>query len=98
MNRREFMSLLGGAAVSWPLAARGQQGERMRRIGVLAPGSNRDTDQQSRLKVFQDTLQEMGWTNGRNVRIEVRLAGGNTERFQTYSAETRGSKAGRAPG
>src|SRR5262249_7177089 len=59
----------------------------MRRIGVLAPGSNRDTDQQSRLKVFQDTLQEMGWTNGRNVRIEIRLAGGNTERFQTYGAE-----------
>jgi len=87
MRRREFITLLGGATAAWPLAARAQLAERVRRIGVLAPGASSDTDQRSRLKVFQDALQEMGWTNGRNVRIEIRLAGGNTERFQTYSAE-----------
>jgi ABC-type uncharacterized transport system substrate-binding protein len=86
IGRREFITLLGGAA-TWPLAARAQQPAKMRRIGVLAPGTDDDTDQQSRLKMFRDALQGMGWTNGRNVRIEIRLAGGSTERFQTYSAE-----------
>jgi putative ABC transport system substrate-binding protein len=90
MRRRRLIALLGGVAascVSWPLAARAQQVERMRGIGVLAPGTKVDIDQQSRLKMFQDALQEMGWTHGRNVRIETRLAGGSTERFQTYGAE-----------
>ena len=87
MKRREFIALLGGAAAVWPLGARAQQAEQVRRIGVLAPGSNSDPDQQSRLKVFEDALREFGWTNGRNVRIDIRLAAGNAERFRTYATE-----------
>jgi putative ABC transport system substrate-binding protein len=92
MKRRQFITLLGGAAAAWPLVARAQQVERMRGIGVLAPGTDDDTDQRSRLKMFQDALQGMGWTHGRNVRIETRLAGGSTERFQNYSAELAAAK------
>jgi putative ABC transport system substrate-binding protein len=87
MRRREFITLLGGAAAAWPLAARAQQADRVRRIGVLAPGTNGDPDQQSRLKVFQDMLRELGWTEGRNVRTEIRLAAGTAELFATYAAE-----------
>jgi putative ABC transport system substrate-binding protein len=86
MRRREFITLLGGTA-AWPLAARAQQADRVRRIGVLAPGTNGDPDQQSRLKVFQDMLRELGWTEGRNVRTEIRLAAGTAELFATYAAE-----------
>jgi hypothetical protein len=86
-SRREFITLLGGAAAAWPFAARAQQPDRVRRIGVLAPGSNSDPDQQSRLKVFEDALRELGWTNGRNVRIDIRLTAGSAERFRTYASE-----------
>ena len=87
MRRRDFITSLGGAAVALPLAARAQQADRVRRIGVLAPGTNDDPAQQSRLKVFQDALRELGWTEGRDVRIEIRLAVGKKELFATYAAE-----------
>ena len=90
MRRREFITLLGGAAAAWPLAARAQ--EQTRRVGVLAPGSNSDADQLSRLKVFQDALRELGWTDGRNIQIELRLAAGSVELFRTYAAELVGLK------
>src|SRR6516165_5615213 len=86
-DRREFITLLGGAVAGRPRAARAQQADRVRRIGVLAPGTNDDPAQQSRLKVFQDALRELGWTEGRNVRIEIRLAVGKKELFATYAAE-----------
>ena len=89
MKRRKFITLLGGAA-AWPLAARAQ--EQTRRVGVLAPGSNSDADQLSRLKVFQDALRELGWTDGRNIQIELRLAAGSVELFRTYAAELVGLK------
>jgi len=70
LNRRAFSTLLGGAAAAWPLAAHGQQSQRMRRIGVLMPLAADDPEEQSRLTAFAQGLQEFGWSEGRNVRIE----------------------------
>jgi hypothetical protein len=67
MKRREFITLLGGAAAAWPLAARAQQSERMRRIGVLIPFSETDSETQALLAAFKQRFQELGWTEGRNV-------------------------------
>jgi putative ABC transport system substrate-binding protein len=85
MKRREFITLLGGAA-TWPLAARAQQPERMRRIGVLM-NTVPDTDSQASLAAFLQVLQQLGWTDGRNVRIEIRWAGGNAADTRKYAAE-----------
>src|SRR5262245_10925522 len=71
MKRREFITLLGGA-VAWPLAARAQQGERMRRIGVLMPLAANDTEGQSRLIGFVQAMAQSGWIDGHNVRIDTR--------------------------
>ena len=76
MRRREFITLVGGAAAGWPLAARAQQPDRTRRIGVLM-GAAVQTDQQAGLAVFKETLHQLGWIDGRNVRVEVRWAGGD---------------------
>jgi putative ABC transport system substrate-binding protein len=86
MRRREFITLVGGAA-AWPLAARGQQGERVRRIGVLAGVGASDLDAQARLAAFLQALQQLGWTNGRNVRLDVRWAAGNADDARKYAAE-----------
>jgi putative ABC transport system substrate-binding protein len=86
MKRREFISLLGGAAVAWPLAARAQQAERMRRIGVLMGGPESDPEEQARLAAFLDGLQQLGWTDGRNVRIDIRWPAGDADR-RPYAAE-----------
>ena len=74
MRRREFIAGLGGAA-AWPLAARAQQGDRMRRIGVLIPG-NDDPVQKPAISAFTQALAGLGWTDGRNVRIDLRWTGG----------------------
>ena len=66
MKRREFITLLGGAAVAWPLAARAQQPERMRRIGVLTPATAGDLDGQARIAAFRQRLQQLGWTESSN--------------------------------
>jgi putative ABC transport system substrate-binding protein len=87
MRRREFITLLGGAAASWPLAARAQQPERMRRIGVLMNIAEDDSESQPRVTAFVQTLQQLGWTDGRNVRIETRWGAGNAERIRKYAAE-----------
>jgi putative tryptophan/tyrosine transport system substrate-binding protein len=88
MKRREFMTLLGGAAAGWPLAARAQQGERMRRIGVLAGGAIESAaDTQERNAAFAQTLQQLGWTNGNNVRIDYRYGLGNAANVRKYAAE-----------
>src|SRR6202048_1653561 len=79
MRRREFISLLGGTATAWPLAARAQQGERMRRIGVLMHLAADDPEGQSRLAAFLQGLQEAGWAVGRNVTIDVRWAAADVE-------------------
>ena len=69
MRRREFITLLGSAAVAWPLAARAQQNERMRRIGVLSAIAAEDPDLRKRMAAFQQELQKLGLTDGRNMRI-----------------------------
>ena len=80
MRRREFITVLGGAAVAWPLAARAQQGERMRRIGVLLNSAADDPAAQSRLTAFLQGLQELGWTHGRNVARSGSIVVGQTNR------------------
>jgi putative ABC transport system substrate-binding protein len=72
MKRREFITLLGGAAAAWPLAARAQQPEPMRRIGVLMGYAESDSEAQSALAAFVQGLQQLGWADGRNVRIDTR--------------------------
>jgi putative tryptophan/tyrosine transport system substrate-binding protein len=84
MRRREFITLLGGAAAAWPLAARAQQGER--RIGVLM-GVADDREGQARVTALKQGLQELGWTDGRNVQIKTRFAGADAGRIRTHVAE-----------
>jgi putative ABC transport system substrate-binding protein len=79
MRRREFITLLGGAA-AWPLAAHGQQRERMRRVGVLNPIAADDPESQRRMAAFLQSLQQLGWTDGRNVLIETRWGAGDAMR------------------
>src|SRR5215475_8631077 len=85
--RREFLAAIGGAVTAWPLAARAQQTERMRRIGVLMAGAAGDPEGQARLVAFVQGLQEQGWTVGRNVQLDIRWAAGEPELFRRYAAE-----------
>src|SRR5262249_26343433 len=85
MRRREFITLIGGAAV-WPLAARAQQGERVRRIGLLM-GVADDREGQARVTALKQGLQELGWTDGRNIQIETRFGGADTGRIRAHAAE-----------
>jgi len=86
MTRREFITLLGGAAV-WPLAAHAQQGERMRRIGVLMPFAEDNPVGQARLAAFRQGLQQLGWADGRNVRIDIRWGAGDASLIRTHARE-----------
>jgi putative ABC transport system substrate-binding protein len=82
MRRREFVTVLGGAA-AWPLAARGQQGDRVRRIGVLIGGRDEnDPEQKRRLSAFTQALADLGWTDGRNVQMDLRWGGGDNIRVR----------------
>jgi len=87
MKRREFITLLGGAVAGWPLAARAQQGERMRRIGVLTNVAGDDPVGRARLAAFLQALQQLGWTDSRNVRIDYRWTLGDAERGRKFAAE-----------
>jgi ABC-type uncharacterized transport system substrate-binding protein len=87
MRRREFITLLGGAVAAWPVAARGQQPERVRRIGVLMSLTADDPEGQVRLTAFLQGLQQLGWTDGRNVRIDTRWGAGDADRSRGYAAE-----------
>ena len=86
MRRREFITLIGGAA-AWPLAARAQQPERMRRIGVLMSVAESDPEGKAQLSGFTQGLAELGWTDGRNLRMEVRWGGGDVDRIRTFAKE-----------
>jgi hypothetical protein len=86
MNRRDFVALLGGAA-SWPLAARAQQGERIRRIGALMSVAADDPEGPVRAAAFAHGLQQLGWSVGGNVRIDYRWGGGDGDRIRSYAAE-----------
>jgi putative ABC transport system substrate-binding protein len=87
IGRRKFLAALGGAAAAWPLAARAQQRERMRRIGVLMALAADDPEGQARIAAFHQGLQEWGWTIGRNVRIDIRWETGDADRIRRYAAE-----------
>ena len=87
MRRREFITLLGGAAAAWPPVARAQQGDRMRRIGVLINLAADDPEGHARITAFAQGLQEAGWTTGRNVRIDYRWGGAGADAMAKYAAE-----------
>jgi len=86
-SRREFITLLGGAAVAWPLTARAQQGERLRRIGVLTPFASDDPAEQTNVLAFEQALAQLGWIDGRNARIDIHWGAGDPERIRRYAAE-----------
>jgi hypothetical protein len=86
MRRREFLGVLGSVAAAWPLAGRAQQTERVRRIGALTGVANTPTIQE-RYTVFQQRLQQLGWTDGRNMRIDYRYGGGSANTTRKHAAE-----------
>src|SRR4029077_16489971 len=87
MRRRDFISLLGGAAGAWAIAARAQQRERMRRIGLLINLAADDPESQARRAAFQQGLQQLGWIDGRNVRIIARWGAGHADQILSSAAE-----------
>jgi putative ABC transport system substrate-binding protein len=87
VKRREFITLLGGAAAAWPLAARAQQDERIRRIGVLMSQAADDPEGQGRFEAFLAALKQLGWTDGRNVRIDTRWAAASADDNRKYAVE-----------
>jgi hypothetical protein len=93
MRRRAFITLIGGVATAWPLAARAQQPERMRRIGVLMSAVEGDQRGLEYVTAFAQGLAELGWTVGRNVRIEYRWGAGDLDRFRRYAAYSRSRSA-----
>ena len=87
MRRREFITLLGGAATAWPLAAQAQQSERVRRIGVFMPYAANDQEAHKRMAALQQALQDFGWTDGKNLHIDTRWGGGALDLYRQYAAE-----------
>ena len=87
MKRREFITLIGGAAAAWPLAARGQQSEQKRRVGVLMGLAAEDTEARDRIAAFEQGLQQLGWTNGGNLQIDYRRGAGATDLTRRYADE-----------
>jgi putative tryptophan/tyrosine transport system substrate-binding protein len=87
MRRRDFIKVVAGSAAAFPFAARAQQPDRMRRIGVLSSVAADDQDNKVRIAGFRQRLEQLGWTDGHNVRIDYRFAGGNPENYPKYAAE-----------
>src|SRR5262249_21321330 len=87
MRRREFIALLSGAAAAWPLAARAQQTERVRRIGVLMNVAAADPEGQAQVAAFLQALQQLGWSESHNVRIDTRWGENDVERDRRYATE-----------
>ena len=86
LRRREFIAGLGGAA-AWPLAARAQPGDRVRRIGVLLPGVESDPQVKSNVAAFTQALADLGWADGRNARVDLRWAGPDINRMRAFAKE-----------
>jgi putative ABC transport system substrate-binding protein len=86
MKRREFIKLVGGAAAMWPMAARGQQGERVRRIGALIGTPESDPESQARVATLREGLAQRGWSEGRNLRVDYRWAGSDPGRIRSFAA------------
>src|SRR5262249_39637228 len=89
-SRREFITLLGGAAAAWPLAARAQQGARMRRVGVVMVSKETDPEPPLRAMAFRQALAKLGWSEGRNVVIDFRFGTGDLNRFRAHAKELTG--------
>jgi ABC-type uncharacterized transport system substrate-binding protein len=87
MRRREFITLVGGAAVSWSFAVHAQQPERMRRLGVLTPLGTEDPDEQTAMPALLQGLKQLGWVDGDNLQIDYRSSGGSPENSRKYAAE-----------
>ena len=87
MKRRDFITLLSGAAAAWPLVARAQQSDRVRRIGVFMGGDENDPDQKRRLSAVTQALADLGWADGRNVRMDLRWSGGDPNRIRALAQE-----------
>ncbi|HXX07314.1 MAG TPA: ABC transporter substrate-binding protein [Pseudolabrys sp.] len=87
MRRREFIKVIAGSATAWPLVARAQQGERMRRVGVISGGRSDDPSLLARNTAFVQELAQLGWTDGRNVRIDYRAGEGDADDLRKYAAE-----------
>src|SRR5262245_11640680 len=87
MRRREFISVLGGAAAAWPLAARAQQAEPVRRLGILMAVSEIDADARKGIGILQERLQKLGWKDGNNIRIDYRWGNGDPDRIQELAQE-----------
>src|SRR5260370_10197910 len=87
MRRREFRTLVGGGAAAWPLAARAQQGDRIRRVGMLLAFTENDPDMRARISAFRQRFTDLGWTDGRNVRIDYRFSGSDIERLRANAKE-----------
>ena len=85
MNRREFITFLGGAAIARPIAARAQQRERMRQIGMLLPFVESDVEAQLRVDALKQTLQELGWAEGHNFRIDYRWTGNDADHIRSVA-------------
>src|SRR5262245_558380 len=98
IRRRELLVTLVGVAAAWPLVARAQQSERMRRIGVVMNQAADDLEGQARLIAFVQALQQFGWTDGRNVRIDTRWAAGDADRIRKIRSGVRCTRARCYPG
>src|ERR1700730_7341537 len=91
IGRRQFISVLGGASLAWPLVARAQQPERVRRIGILMPFAESEPLGQAQYAAFWEGLQKFGWTEGRNIRVDARFAT-NPSQFQPLAKELLGEQ------
>jgi ABC-type uncharacterized transport system substrate-binding protein len=87
MRRRDFIRAIAGSAVVWPLTVRAQQGDRMRRVGIIIGPTGEESETKARINVFLQELKRLGWAEGRNVRIEMRASAGNTTAARKYAAE-----------
>ena len=87
MKRREFLSYVGGAAVAWPLGATAQQPAQIRRVGVLVTLTDDDLEGKARLTAFRQALQQLGWTDGRNLQLDVRWSAGDVERIRKNATD-----------
>jgi len=87
MRRRDFVTLLSGSAVTWPLAARAQQDQRVRRIGVIFPAAADDVEHQIWMGAFLQALAQLGWTIGRNMRVDTHWATANAAKIRQHAAE-----------
>ena len=87
MNRRDFVTLLGGTAAAWPLAARAQQAGAVRRVGVLMNWAANQPEGQAEMAAFMQALRQLGWNEGQNLRVDVRWNAGDTELAKIYGAQ-----------